>query len=288
MKTLYYGGIDISKLCMKGELLKNNKEIKMELNIIIIVLIFGLIIISFRKKLLTLNAAVVSTFVGLTILYLGGIECEIVLLLFYISSSLITKFKYKKKKEIEEKIYQSNSCRNVWQVLAVSLPGIVCLVLYNLSKEITFLVCFYSSFAFSCADTWASEIGVLSKRNPILITNFKPINKGISGGISFIGSFASAMGALFISLIFGLFWHELNNYKILMETIFFSGFISCFIDSLLGALFQPLYKENECYTEKNNGELIKGNTLFSNTNINFYSSVISIIVSIIILTIFLY
>ena len=47
------------------------------------------------------------------------------------------------------------------------------------------------------------------------------------------------------------------------------------MDSVLGAVLQPLYIYDNQYNERKNGELIKGNRYFTNTNINFYCSVFS-------------
>ncbi len=55
-----------------------------------------------------------------------------------------------------------------------------------------FIVCIASANS----DTWASEIGSLSKKNPIYIRTFKRIERGTSGAISLLGSIAALSGSL--------------------------------------------------------------------------------------------
>lgn len=57
---------------------------------------------------------------------------------------------------------------------------------------------FCSSRHFSCClgDTLASELGILSKSPPILITNFKAVPPGTNGAVSIGGTLASVAGGV--------------------------------------------------------------------------------------------
>ena len=55
-------------------------------------------------------------------------------------------------------------------------------------------------FACCLGDTLASELGILSRSPPILITTLKPVPPGTNGGLSTMGTLASVGGGLFMGL----------------------------------------------------------------------------------------
>ena len=60
---------------------------------------------------------------------------------------------------------------------------------------------FAGTLAAANADTWGTELGVLSKRQPRLITSLKPVPRGTAGAVTLDGTLASLGGALFIGLL---------------------------------------------------------------------------------------
>jgi uncharacterized membrane protein len=51
-----------------------------------------------------------------------------------------------------------------------------------------FVIAFIAHYSCCCGDTWSSEIGVLSKMQPILIIKpWKKVVPGVNGGVSLIG-----------------------------------------------------------------------------------------------------
>ena len=59
-----------------------------------------------------------------------------------------------------------------------------------------------SNYAAVAADTFSSELGILSKSNPRLITslNFRRVPPGTNGGVSLVGTLAGFLGAFTIAL----------------------------------------------------------------------------------------
>ncbi len=104
---------------------------------------------------------------------------------------------------------------------------------------------FAVSFASSTADTWASELGVLSRFGPVSLLTFRPVPRGVSGGVSPLGTLMSVAGALFIALIFAAENAFLNavpgGFLRLMVVVAVGGLAGSLLDSLLGATLQAQY-----------------------------------------------
>ena len=103
-------------------------------------------------------------------------------------------------------------------------------------------------FACCLGDTLASELGILSKSKPLLITTLKPVPPGTNGAISLIGTIASIVGGALVGLLTGITLilenaqcsREAAGY-LLFETVawgMFAGLFGSLVDSLLGATVQ--------------------------------------------------
>ena len=64
---------------------------------------------------------------------------------------------------------------------------------------------FLASVAAATADTWGTEIGRLSSKNPVDIITFQPLQMGESGGITLVGTLGSFAGAIIIGITGYLF-----------------------------------------------------------------------------------
>ena len=83
------------------------------------------------------------------------------------------------------------------------------------------------------------------------ILNLKPIQQGVSGGISLIGSFGALIGAIIIALS-GCYWFS-ENFLLYFLIVIIAGIFGSFFDSILGATIQVQFECNNCskITEKN-------------------------------------
>lgn len=93
---------------------------------------------------------------------------------------------------------------------------------------------FHGAFASALADTMSSEIGMLSKQKPKLITNFQPVTKGTDGGVTMLGMLAAFVGALIIATFYFYFSRKAEVALIIL----ISGFVGSVVDSLLGATLE--------------------------------------------------
>jgi uncharacterized membrane protein len=97
------------------------------------------------------------------------------------------------------------------------------------------------------ADTWATELGVLSPSAPRLITNGAAVERGTSGGISLWGLLASLAGAVLIGFTAWLVAPEFGWLVIAVAAA--GGMAGSLFDSYLGATVQAIYFCPACNKE---------------------------------------
>ncbi|EGG14193.1 hypothetical protein DFA_11962 [Cavenderia fasciculata] len=226
---------------------------------IVITLLAGLAI---KKKSLNRSGVVAAIVVG-TLTCLCGWTFAIALLAFYQSSSSLTKYKSSIKKKIEGDAFQKGGQRNYIQVFSNSLTATIVSVIYFIySSDRRNIPIPDTAYPFECfligmiighygccnGDTWASELGILNKGQPRLITTLKYVPPGTNGGVSRLGLIASVLGGTFIGLVYFIAsWffndnpiaYQLANPQypiILLGT--FAGLFGSLLDSLMGATIQ--------------------------------------------------
>ncbi|KAG9400498.1 Transmembrane protein 19 [Aphanomyces cochlioides] len=209
-----------------------------------------------RKRSLSRGGALAAFCVG-SVSMGCGYRFGILLLLFYFTSSKLTHYREDQKAKMDASTKEGGQ-RSAIQVLSVSL--IACGLAITYVSQVgedrpidgtplpTMLWGAYiAHYACCAADTWASELGVLSKSSPILITRCKTVPPGTNGGISLLGTAAAAAGGTFIGVLFYLY--DLLFLPAVTSTpqwpaVFFglaSGLIGCMLDSILGATLQSTF-----------------------------------------------
>ncbi|KAF2070899.1 hypothetical protein CYY_007782 [Polysphondylium violaceum] len=270
----------------------------------LIVSFFG--IHGYRKGSLSLSGLISAWLVGMISCY-SSWTIAVTLLTFYYSSSKLTKYKAKIKKALEDNHTEGGN-RNYIQVFSNSLSATIYAIMFflytnRLSTIINYNYDYFGSFLlcaiighYACCngDTWASELGILSKSQPILITTLKRVPKGTNGGISKTGILASLSGGLLIGVFYYLatitFSTDNDEYRSLSSTFHLlpilllstlSGLIGSLIDSILGATLQAsLWSENKKVIvseerkipSSERTKLISGKKILNNHQVNFISS----------------
>jgi uncharacterized protein (TIGR00297 family) len=103
------------------------------------------------------------------------------------------------------------------------------------------------AIAAATADTWATEIGALSRRPPRLITTGAVVAAGRSGGITALGSAGGLGGALVIAAISALAAPSLRWHGIWIAAG--AGVLGMLVDSLVGATLQARWRCPGCGAE---------------------------------------
>ncbi len=249
-----------------------------ELKSFILAFVLALLIsiISFKMRFLDFGGSAVTFLLALFIFGIGGWKWTIPILTFFILSSLLSKFAEKLSRKDVASIFEKGSRRDYKQVLANGGVPLLIIVLSNLLElKIDWYSIYLLSIGISTADTWSTEFGTLFARNVYLITNFKKVTPGISGGISLIGTLGGVLGSITI-ILSSLFFINLSHQVFILINLF--ALIGNLVDSLMGATIQVIYKcsvcekltERKIHCEKETN-YFKGIKLIDNDAVNFIS-----------------
>lgn len=205
-----------------------------------IALLSVLFVVSQLLGVFDLKGAAAAVVIGGFITLIADIQWLILLLVFAFSAHIATKAWLKSKKE---KLLQEGNLgeRGYSNVMYAGIVGFIIAVVYGISRIVNVLhgpyfFLFSVSFAVIEADTFASEIGVMDSKT-FMITNFKRVSPGINGGISFIGTAASFLGAFIIALSYSLL--AFGNIRLFpLITITLLGALGSVIDSIFGATLE--------------------------------------------------
>ncbi|MCX7656593.1 MAG: DUF92 domain-containing protein [Treponemataceae bacterium] len=236
--------------------------------------------IAWLKKTVTTDGALAGLGLGTVIFVTTGFRGFVVLAAFFVSSTLIGHFRREQKELLGvATIQEKGDQRDALQVFANGGVGMVSAVLYAVTSQHLFLVAFFVSFAAATADTWASELGVLSRGRPRSIINLKPVERGISGGVSFMGCVASFVGSLFITAL--VFVVEPSHAFRFWGPVLIGGFMGSLVDSILGATLQAQYRCTKTgrlverpVSDSLENMLVKGIAWINNDMVNFFSILI--------------
>ncbi|MBK7781365.1 MAG: DUF92 domain-containing protein [Ardenticatenia bacterium] len=219
----------------------------------------------YRARALSGSGAAAAMVVGALVFGLGGAVWGLLLVFFFVSSSALSLWRAEDKREAEGR--SSKDSRRDWgQVLANGGLGAVLALLQAAGRagwlpwlaEVDLLPAFAGLMAAVTADTWATELGLLSPTPPRLITTGEEVAPGSSGGVTALGLTAAAAGGLVIGLVavVGSIVSQLVALRtldlalidsmVLARLAFASplaGLASAATDSYLGATVQAVYKD---------------------------------------------
>lgn len=201
---------------------------------------------AYWRRMLTRDGWLGAVIVGTLTLGFGGWAWGVTVVAFFVSSSLLSRYKARVKAERTGEKFAKGGQRDFGQVMANGgLASLLALLYGLLGQPPLLLAAFAGVMGTVTADTWATELGTLSRQQPRLITSGQPVATGTSGGVSPAGMLATAGGALFVSLVLALIlWlagtGALAGMAVVGGTL--GGVVGSLSDSLLGATVQVLYR----------------------------------------------
>ncbi len=209
-------------------------------------------VFAFRKEALSKSGTLAAVLLGAVVFIFGGIAWFAVLAVFFLTSVFFTSFKAREKGEVV-KDFAKGGVRDFWQVLANG--GIAGILAFASSYYHTSLVfyAFLGVMATVTADTWATELGILQRQKPRLITTWQPVPVGTSGAVSGLGILIALAGALLIgaSAVFflGYFGIPVFSPLTMVAIAGLAGLGGALADSFLGATAQAMYYCTACRKE---------------------------------------
>jgi uncharacterized protein (TIGR00297 family) len=286
-------------------------------------------LLAYRRGSLSRGGVLGAMIVGTAIFGFGGLAWGLTLITFFVTSSLLSHYKESAKEHLAEKFDKGHQ-RDLGQALANGGAGAIIAIIFLLSIPTYYwtlplypfyifvsqiplqppallLAAFAGAMATVTADTWATELGVLSNKKTRLITTLHQVETGTSGGISLRGLLAALVGALVIGIVAVLFSNLTcatllwigdpdgvieygdpcitrpifdGTAMILATTL--AGLGGSLFDSLLGATVQAIYycpscrkdTERKVHTCGTPTTLKRGWRWLNNDGVNFVSSLI--------------
>jgi uncharacterized protein (TIGR00297 family) len=222
---------------------------------------------AWRLNALTSSGALLAFLVGtFTFAALGGTGAA-VLLTFFVTSVALSFLRRARAGPAQT---EKHGPRDGMQVFANGGVAALC-ALGILWVSPHYNVGFAGALAAANADTWGTELGILLGGKPRSILTFRPIEPGLSGGITLAGTLAEIAGALVIA---GVAYAAGLRFFVAIAC---AGIAGALVDSLLGASLQVLRWcpqcqiacETEPHTCGANTRIVRGSGWFGNDAVNF-------------------
>jgi uncharacterized protein (TIGR00297 family) len=252
--------------------------------------------LGYWRRALSASGVAGAIVVGTLIFGFGGWIWGLLLITFFVSSSWLSHYRRSEKESIADK-FAKGSRRDLGQTLANGGLGALLAIASITVTDPLLFAAFIGVMATVNADTWATEMGVLSRVPPRLVTTGQVVPPGTSGGVSRLGTWASVAGALLIgamatalsqiaSLLAGNHWQlEAITYPLLAVA---GGLVGSLFDSLLGATVQRVYYCEWCAKETESpvhrcgrrARPLRGLSWLNNDVVNFIASLLGGLVAV--------
>ncbi|MDJ0753260.1 MAG: DUF92 domain-containing protein [Ardenticatenaceae bacterium] len=247
--------------------------------------------VGYQRASLSRSGVLGAIVLGTAIMGIGGWSWGVLLVWFFVSSTLLSKYKAEQKRVTAEKFDKGHE-RDFGQAMANGGLGAILSLGLLWNGEAVWFAAYIGAIGAVTADTWATELGTLSKQLPRLITSGKVVPPGTSGGITLLGTGVAACGGLLTGLLGGLLDPALLPWQGLLVGLI-GGAGGALFDSLLGATVQAIYlspitgQETEKLIDKGEPtQFLRGWRWLNNDWVNFLASGFGAILAVLVFLLF--
>lgn len=149
---------------------------------------------------LSRSGAVAAIVVG-TACAAAGWSWAIILIAFFVTSTSLSRYRCAERDALTRGIGEKTAGRDALQVAANGAAFAAIALAYLVNPLPLWHAAGAGAIAASTADTWATEIGSLSRKAPRIIVSGQTVPPGTSGAVSVAGFAGSIAGAGFIALM---------------------------------------------------------------------------------------
>ncbi len=157
----------------------------------------------------------------------------VLLVAYFALTTALSKSGSQSKARLMESIVEKGDERDGWQVLANGGAFVGAALGHLIWHSPSWYAIGAGALAASAADTWATEVGMLSSGQAVSIVSGRRVPVGTSGGVTVAGSVAALGGALFIAVLAAF-----ARWPIVFAAVALGGIAGAITDSLLGASVQ--------------------------------------------------
>ncbi|MGC8783826.1 MAG: DUF92 domain-containing protein [Armatimonadota bacterium] len=201
-----------------------------------------MVLLAARLRWLSVSGAVAAFVVGWVTLAAGGLRAAGVLLTFFVTSSALSRWRAERKRRMET-LTARGAQRGAVQVFANGGVATLCVALYGLTGDTHWWLAFVGAYAAANADTWSSEVGMLSRMPPRHILTGRLLRAGDSGGVTPVGLLAGCAGSAAVA---GAAWLAYPVPLQQVLAIALGGIVGNLLDSVLGGTLQARYRCVRC------------------------------------------
>jgi uncharacterized protein (TIGR00297 family) len=241
-----------------------------------------------RRRALSPSGAAAALAIGTTIFAGGGAPWFAALVVFFVTSTLLGKVG-RARKEAVKREFSKGDTRDAWQALANGGVAALAALAMLIAPAPAWAAAFLGALATANGDTWATELGVLSRGEPISLVRLARVPRGTSGAVSPLGLAATAGGAAAIGLVAALAPRAFQMAPLrALATAVIAGTLGSLVDSLLGATVQAGFRcaacardtEGELHHCGNRAEHVRGLRGFGNDLVNVTATLAGALIAI--------